>query len=58
MKKRVNISLDDEIHLMLKSMAKMRHTTVSQLITDLVRQNISYHEYIECKFKERMKDAK
>lgn len=57
MKKRVSISLDDDVCLMLKAMAKMKHTTISQLVTDLVRQNISYREYMEYKFAERMKDA-
>lgn len=56
MKKRVNISLDDDIHLMLKVMAETRHTTVSQLITDLTRQNIMYHEYMEFSKIRREKD--
>lgn len=35
MKKRINISIDSEVHDILKEMADEDHKSVSQLITDL-----------------------
>lgn len=41
MKKRVNISLDDETLEALRNLANNKHTTVSQYITDIVWKEIA-----------------